>query len=452
MGDLPGGPSKSAPLPLTATDMRKAGTSPGLFPPPTNMMGRGAPRKTGSVTLPKFSDITGEDDGVPQAPPRSPRLTITLADLPTIPPRASVTVNASQAEVAAPGGKKRTQAELRKECITEIYQTEKDYIDDLETMISVFIFPMRTMEVLNEQALYAIFSNLEVLINCNKEMLKELEQVMSTQSVEGGDVHLGDVFTKLADYFKMYKVFCANQQNSLTSVDQQTKKNPQFKKNLDICHTDPRCKGLFLQSFLIKPIQRVCKYPLLLRELIRYTPEDHADFQPLQNAFNKINEVVANINEGQRQAEGLQRIIELQRQIEGIDTLVAPNRNLQKEGDLSFYKSAKTKNPEKRHVFFLSDLIILTVRKGEKKFEHKLSIPLENCTLTVLADSSYIKNSFELVQGEKKHKVKCILGCDTAKESHEWVKNIKGLIKEYQKRKFSELKKMQEQGLTPIAQ
>jgi hypothetical protein len=63
----------------------------------------------------------------------------------------------------------------------------------------------------------------------------------------------------------MYKVFCANQQNSLAAVDQHSKKNPQFKKNLDVCHSDPRCRGLFLQSFLIKPIQRVCKYPLLLR-------------------------------------------------------------------------------------------------------------------------------------------------------------------------------------------
>ena len=69
---------------------------------------------------------------------------------------------------------------------------------------------------------------------------------------------------KKADYFKMYKVFCANQTTSLTTVEQ-LKKNPQFKKNLDVCHTDPRCRGLFLQSFLIKPIQRVCKYPLLLR-------------------------------------------------------------------------------------------------------------------------------------------------------------------------------------------
>ena len=70
-----------------------------------------------------------------------------------------------------------------------------------------------------------------------------------------------------------------------------------------------------------------------------------------------------------------------------LQTLVAPNRNLQKEGDLNFYKTAKSKN-EKRHVFFFSDMIMLTIRKGEKKFEHKLSISFEDCTLTVLADSS----------------------------------------------------------------
>jgi hypothetical protein len=68
-----------------------------------------------------------------------------------------------------------------------------------------------------------------------------------------------------ADYFKMYKVYCANQQASLNTVEEQKKRNPQFKHYLEVCHTDSRCEGLFLQSFLIKPIQRVCKYPLLLR-------------------------------------------------------------------------------------------------------------------------------------------------------------------------------------------
>lgn len=435
---------------------------PVALPPSPNSVKQLNPR-----TLPKFSDVAGDIDE-PTPPPRSPRRDITISDLPTIPPRKEDGVPGTLAPIPksrqpsprgtpeptpvpsanGPSSNKRSNDELRKECITEIYQTEKDYIDDLELIIDVFIFPLRTMQVLTEQAIYSIFSNLEVLINCNKTMLSELEKIIDATT--GAEVEIGEVFTKLADYFKMYKVYCANQQTSLAAVDQHLKKNANFKKNLDVCHSDPRCKGLFLQSYLIKPIQRVCKYPLLLRELIKYTPEDHPDFQPLQNAFEKINEVVANINEGQRQAEGLQRIIDLQKLIDGVDTLVAPNRNLQKEGDLNFYKSSKSKHPEKRHVFFFSDLILLTVRKGEKKFEHKLSVPLENCTLTVLADSSHIKNSFELVQGEKKHQVKCILGCDTPKESNDWVRNIKQLIKEYQKRKFSELKKLQDQGLTPI--
>jgi hypothetical protein len=120
------------------------------------------------------------------------------------------------------------------------------------------------MAVLEEKVLYSIFSNLEVLINCNKEMLIQLEKII-TETPAGDDVTIGHAFTGLADYFKMYKVFCANQSTSLSTVETCAKKNPTFKKNMDICHSDPRCRGLFLQSFLIKPIQRVCKYPLLLR-------------------------------------------------------------------------------------------------------------------------------------------------------------------------------------------
>lgn len=418
--------------------------------------------------LPSFSEVSVDYDE-PDAPPRSPKRALTKQDLPTIAPRPGANIQQTKSNTdiveekddekeesdsvpSSPVSKKRSKDDLRKECITEIYQTEKDYILDLEIMIDVFIFPLRTMGIIDEQELKQIFSNVEVLIHCNKEMLKQLESVIGDNSNGkfDGDIQIGEIFTKLSDYFKMYKVFCANQQNSLSSVDTYAKKNAKFKKNLEVCHGDPRCRGLFLQSFLIKPIQRVCKYPLLLRELIRYTPEEHPDFQPLQNAFEKINAVVANINEGQRQAEGLQRIIDLQKLIDGVDSLVAPGRNFKKEGELSYYKSSKSKHAEKRHVFFFSDLILVTIKRGEKKFEHKLSISLENCTLTVLADSTHIKNSFELVQGKKKHAVKCILGCDTPKECHEWVRNIKQLIKEYQKRKLNEIKKLQERGLTPI--
>lgn len=68
--------------------------------------------------------------------------------------------------------------------------------------------------------------------------------------------------------------------------------------------------------------------------------------------------------------------------------MVSHGRYYVKEGELFFYKSQKSKSSEKRHVFFFTDLILLTHRKGEKRFEHKLSVDLDSCTLVVLADTS----------------------------------------------------------------
>ena len=78
-------------------------------------------------------------------------------------------------------------------------------------------------------------------------------------------------------------------------------------------HQDPRLKGLFFSSYLIKPIQRICKYPLLLKvlwhfllssvsvlqqEVVKATPEDHPDYENLVKATEEINDVVGHVNEG----------------------------------------------------------------------------------------------------------------------------------------------------------
>jgi hypothetical protein len=39
----------------------------------------------------------------------------------------------------------------------------------------------------------------------------------------------------------------------------------------------PQCRKLDLKSFLIKPVQRICQYPLLLQELLKHTPDAHKD-------------------------------------------------------------------------------------------------------------------------------------------------------------------------------
>lgn len=60
---------------------------------------------------------------------------------------------------------------------------------------------------------------------------------------------------------------------------------------------------LDMGSLLIKPVQRIMKYPLLLRELWQATPEDHPDHRPLQEAFTAAKIINVNINEFKRRKD-----------------------------------------------------------------------------------------------------------------------------------------------------
>ena len=62
----------------------------------------------------------------------------------------------------------------------------------------------------------------------------------------------------------MYTTYCANQPKALAILDRLSK-TPSFSDYLQESLLNPETRALTLFSFLIKPIQRICKYPLLLK-------------------------------------------------------------------------------------------------------------------------------------------------------------------------------------------
>jgi hypothetical protein len=122
----------------------------------------------------------------------------------------------------------------------------------------------------------------------------------------------------------MYSTYCANQPRALSCLEEAKKSNKAFRVFLEETVKNTRCRGLNLFSFLIAPVQRICKYPLLFRDLLRNTAEDHADFGPVTAALSQIEGVVEYVNEAKRTAEQLQRIVDIQSCIEGLDDLVEP--------------------------------------------------------------------------------------------------------------------------------
>lgn len=64
-----------------------------------------------------------------------------------------------------------------------------------------------------------------------------------------------------------------------------------------------------LSSLLIKPVQRLLKYPLLLAAISDETPDSHPDKENLKLARTKIEEIARNVNEGRRRAEVVKDVL-----------------------------------------------------------------------------------------------------------------------------------------------
>lgn len=58
-----------------------------------------------------------------------------------------------------------------------------------------------------------------------------------------------------------------------------------------------------LDSLLVKPVQRILKYPLLLSELLDSTPPDHPDHAPLLSALEEVTNISVRINEMKKRAD-----------------------------------------------------------------------------------------------------------------------------------------------------
>ena len=112
--------------------------------------------------------------------------------------------------------------------------------------------------IVTEKEVTAIFANVQQILGINEALLKELEK---EKSVEG----VAKAFSSMADYLKVYSIFCANQDLSLSTVEKLELKNKDFKAFLTENESKFLSRGLPLKSFLIKPVQRICKYPLFLR-------------------------------------------------------------------------------------------------------------------------------------------------------------------------------------------
>eukprot|EP01132_Coremiostelium_polycephalum_P002775 gene2775-3449_t len=335
--------------------------------------------------------------------------------------------------------KEEGEHKMRNMVINEIINTEKDYIADLNVMINFIYNPLKESKLITDKDLSTIFSNIQLLLPVNNALLSDL--VKAANETEGQSV--GPCFKYLADYLKIYSSYCANQKISSDHLALCSKKSPAFKQFLDEKQMSPECRQGNLDSFLIKPVQRLCKYPLLLRELIKNSIEGHPDIASLEEAYSKIQTVVLSVNESKRKAEVLQKMYKIHKKLESTEKFdfLTPTRYLIREDTLKELTEEKDKVSGKMHYYLFNDIIMRT--KKEKK-----TIRLE--TLFVIASTqingdenrnSSFCNTFELSQVGREGR-KFTLVCDTYEQKMEWMTDIEQLIRPYQEESMREYERL----------
>lgn len=71
-----------------------------------------------------------------------------------------------------------------------------------------------------------------------------------------------------------------------------------------------------LEGFLLTPVQKICKYPLQLAELLKYTSTSHPDYTNVQAALESMKKIAALINERKRKMESIEKLSAWQQTVE----------------------------------------------------------------------------------------------------------------------------------------
>uniref|UniRef100_A0AAQ5YJK0 Dynamin-binding protein n=1 Tax=Amphiprion ocellaris TaxID=80972 RepID=A0AAQ5YJK0_AMPOC len=190
--------------------------------------------------------------------------------------------------------------EKRSKVIEELLQTERDYIKDLQMCVEEIIEPLQRKQVKNVD-FEGLFGNISSVIDLSQRLFDTLKETDST----------GKVFLDFkAELEEVYKIYCQNHDDAISLLETY-EKDENIQRHVLECLE--RLRAIYrewgktnyinLGSFLIKPVQRVMRYPLLLMELLGATPDSHHDRQQLTQAVQAVKEINVNINEYKRRKD-----------------------------------------------------------------------------------------------------------------------------------------------------
>ncbi|XP_019130711.2 pleckstrin homology domain-containing family G member 3 isoform X5 [Larimichthys crocea] len=299
--------------------------------------------------------------------------------------------------------------------VMEIIETERLYVRDLRSIVEDYlahIIDMSNLPIRPEQVC-ALFGNIEDIYEFNSELLQSLDMC------ENDPVAIARCFVDKSDYFEIYTQYCTNYPNSVAALTDcmRSKTLAKFFRDRQAALK----RSLPLGSYLLKPVQRILKYHLLLQEIAKHFDQDEEGYEVVQEAIHTMTGVAWYINDMKRKHEHAVRVQEIQSLLinwKGPD--LTTYGELVLEGTFHVLRAKNT-----RTLFLFERMLLITKKRGEH-YVYKIHI---SCSTLMLLDSAKDPLLFSVIHF-KHPKQPHTVQAKSVEEKRLWAHHIKRLILE----------------------
>uniref|UniRef100_A0A8C3F623 FERM, ARHGEF and pleckstrin domain-containing protein 2 n=1 Tax=Chrysemys picta bellii TaxID=8478 RepID=A0A8C3F623_CHRPI len=306
----------------------------------------------------------------------------------------------------------------------EILATERTYVKDLEVITVWFRSAVIKENAMPEGLMTLLFSNIDPIYEFHRSFLKEMEQRValwegqSNSHVKGDYQRIGDVMLRNMCMLKEFTSYLQKHDEVLTELEKATK----CLKKLEMVYKEFELQKvcyLPLNTFLLKPIQRLIHYKLILGRLCKHYTVEHQDYADCRNALKEVTEMTSQLQNSLIRLENFQKLTELQHDLIGIDNLIAPGREFIREGCL--YKLTK-KGLQQRMFFLFSDMLLYTSKgvTGTNQFKIHGHLPLHGMLVEESENEWSVPHCFTIYSAQKT----IVVAASTRLEMGKWMEDL----------------------------
>ncbi|KAB5584558.1 hypothetical protein PHYPO_G00108950 [Pangasianodon hypophthalmus] len=307
---------------------------------------------------------------------------------------------------------KKKSARKKEYIMAELLQTERAYVRDLQECLETFLWEMTSgmdeipQGIANKE--HVIFGNIQEIYDFhNNIFLKELE------NYEQLPEDVGHCFVTWADKFHMYVTYCKNKPDSSQLIQGQAGRFfDEIQKRHGLANS--------ISSYLIKPVQRITKYQLLLKELLTCCEEGKGE---IKEGLEVMLSVPKRANDAMHVS-----------MLEGFD------ENLAVQGELILQDTFQVWDPKSlirkgrdRHLFLFEISLVFSKEmkdsSGRTKYVYKSKLLTSELGVTEHIEGDPCK--FALWAGRTPTSdSKTILKASSMEVKQEWIRNIREVIQE----------------------